>query len=49
MMAVYLLSKTSNNGFDKVLDWTMKNDSNKQVRDIAIAVGSSAPDRQWQP
>jgi len=37
MMAVYLLSKTGDSNFDKVLDWTAKNDSNKFVRDMAIA------------
>jgi len=44
MMAVYLLSsaghltvKTNDSNFDKVLDWTAKNDSNKFVRDMAIA------------
>jgi hypothetical protein len=47
MMAVYLLSKTTNNGFDKVLDWTMKNDSNKLVRDIALALGRPVSNRQW--
>ena len=45
MMAVYLLSsgghltvKTEDSNFDKVLDWTAQNDSNKFVRDMAIAV-----------
>ncbi len=39
MMAVYLLSKTDDRGFDKVLDWTANNDSNELVRDMAIALG----------
>jgi tetratricopeptide (TPR) repeat protein len=39
MMAVYLLSKTNDSNFNKVLDWTAKNDSNKHVRDMAIALG----------
>jgi len=37
MMAVYLLTTTTDSNFDKVLDWTAKNDSNKLVRDMAIA------------
>jgi len=39
MMAVYLLSKTNDRNFDKVLDWTAKNDSSKHVRDLARALG----------
>jgi len=39
MMAVYLLSKTDDRSFDKVLNWTAKNDSSKPVRDMAIALG----------
>ena len=39
MMAVYLLSKVNDSNFDKVLNWTAKNDSNKTVRDMAIALG----------
>jgi hypothetical protein len=39
MMAVYLLSKNADRSFDKVLDWTAKNDSSKLVRDMAIALG----------
>ncbi|MCP4614108.1 MAG: hypothetical protein GY845_35935 [Planctomycetes bacterium] len=38
MMAVYLLSKTNDRNFDKVLDWTAKNDASKPVRDLAIAL-----------
>jgi hypothetical protein len=38
MMAVYLLSKANDSNFDKVLDWTAKNDSNKHVRDMAVAL-----------
>ena len=41
LMAVYLLSKANDSNFDKVLDWTAKNDSNKQVRNMAIALGRS--------
>jgi tetratricopeptide (TPR) repeat protein len=39
MMAVYLLGKTNDRNFDKVLDWTAKNDASKPVRDLAIALG----------
>ncbi|MFB0552227.1 MAG: tetratricopeptide repeat protein [Phycisphaerae bacterium] len=39
MMAVYLLSKTADRSFDKVLDWTAKNDASEIVRDMAIALG----------
>ncbi|MHC4536599.1 MAG: hypothetical protein ACYS6K_21835, partial [Planctomycetota bacterium] len=42
MMAVYLLSKTNDRNFDKVLDWTAKNDPSKPVRDLAIALGRSS-------
>jgi len=38
MMAVYLLSKNADRSFDKVLDWTAKNDSSELVRDMAIAL-----------
>ena len=41
MMAVYLLSKTNDRNFDKLLDWTAKNDASKPVRDLAIALGRS--------
>ena len=39
MMAVYLLSKNADRNFDKVLDWTAKNDSSELVRDMAITLG----------
>ncbi len=45
LMALYLLSKANDSNFYKVLDWTAKNDSNKHVRDMAIALGRSAPER----
>ncbi len=45
MMALYLLSKADDSNFDKVLAWTAKNDSNKYVRDMAIALGRSFPER----
>jgi len=39
MMAIYLLTTTTDSNFDNVLDWTAKNDSSKPVRDMAIALG----------
>jgi hypothetical protein len=42
MMAVYLLSKTNDRNFDKLLEWTAKNDPSKPVRDLAIALGRSS-------
>ncbi len=41
MMAMYLLAKSSDGRFDRVLDWTTKNDSNELVRSMAIALGRS--------
>jgi tetratricopeptide (TPR) repeat protein len=42
MMAVYLLSKTNDRNFDKLLEWTAKNDASKPVRDLAIALDRSS-------
>jgi tetratricopeptide (TPR) repeat protein len=41
MMAIYLLAKSSDGRFDRVLDWAAKNDSNEFVRSMAIALGGS--------
>ncbi|HUS73924.1 MAG TPA: hypothetical protein VMY06_12750 [Sedimentisphaerales bacterium] len=41
MMAIYLLAKSPDGNFDKVLDWTAKYDSSKLVRDMAIALGAA--------
>jgi len=38
MMAVYLLAKSSDRTFDKVLDWVAKNDSAWLVRDMSAAL-----------
>jgi len=46
MMAVYLLAKGSEGEFNKVLEWTTKNDSNILVRSMAIALGGSARERK---
>ena len=43
MMALYLLAKDADSEFAKVLDWAAKNDSNKLVRDMAVALGNSKP------
>ncbi|MHC4213666.1 MAG: tetratricopeptide repeat protein, partial [Planctomycetota bacterium] len=40
LMALYLLSKKQNEGFNKVLDWTARVDNNEQVRNMAIALGA---------
>ncbi len=39
MMALYILSKASNEGFGQVLDWSAKYDSQWLVRSMAIALG----------
>jgi len=41
MMAIYLLAKSPDGNFGKVLDWTAKYDSSKLVRDMAIALGAA--------
>ncbi len=41
LMALYLLGKTNDRNFDKVLDWTVKNDSSEHVRDMAVALSGS--------
>jgi hypothetical protein len=38
MMAVYLLAKSPDGEFGKVLDWAAEHDSNKLVRDMAAAL-----------
>ncbi|MHC4437350.1 MAG: tetratricopeptide repeat protein [Planctomycetota bacterium] len=43
LMAVYLLSAIPDSQFDRVLDWTAKNDPNKTVRDMAIVLGRDLP------
>jgi hypothetical protein len=46
LMAVYLLAKNQNSSFAKVLDWTAEYDSHQFVRDMAIALGGTAPQPQ---
>ncbi len=45
MMAVYLLAKSPESKFDKVLDWTANNDPSKIVRDMAVVLGRSASEQ----
>jgi hypothetical protein len=40
LMAVYLLAKNPDSGFGKVLDWVVKNDSSRIVRDMAVALSA---------
>jgi len=46
LMAVYLLAKNQQNGFEKVLDWTAEYDSNELVRNMAVALGGKKPSTQ---
>jgi len=45
-IAIYLLAKNQGSNFAKVLDWTVKYDSNKSVRDMAIALGATIPEQK---
>lgn len=45
MMSLYLLAKYQKSDFSKVLNWTAKYDSNKFVRDMAIALGAALPEK----
>ncbi len=38
LMSVYLLAKSSENKFDRVLSWAAENDSSRIVRDMAMAL-----------
>jgi hypothetical protein len=42
LMAVYLLGKSQQDGFDKVLQWIVKNDPNQEVRQMAASLQSAA-------
>jgi hypothetical protein len=48
MMAVYLLTKSPDSKFDKVLDWTAKNDPSKPVREMAIVLGRAVSEQRKQ-
>ncbi len=43
MMALYLLAKNESSNFGRVLDHTAKYDQDKLVRDMAVALGGTAP------
>ncbi|MHC4752057.1 MAG: tetratricopeptide repeat protein [Planctomycetota bacterium] len=45
IMAVYLLTKSPDSKFDKVLDWTAKNDPSKPVREMAIVLGRAVSEQ----
>ena len=49
LMAIYLLAKFQDKNFSKVLEWTVRHDSNRIVRDMAVALGASVPERPEQP
>jgi len=42
MMAIYLLNKSLDGNFNQVLDWTVRNDTNKTVRDMAIILSRAS-------
>ena len=44
MMAIYLLAKNQQSGFEKVLDYTAQYDTNELVRNMAIALGGVRPE-----
>jgi len=46
LMALWLLAKRQDSNFKKVLDYSAKYDSNQLVRDMAIALGGTAPEVQ---
>ncbi len=46
LMAVFLLGKSQDVGFRKVLDWTAKHDSNEYVRRMTVALGGAKPQKQ---
>ncbi len=43
LMALYLLAEKPESGFEKVLDWVAKKDSNEYVRNMAILLSMSVP------
>ena len=49
LMAVFLLAKSQDSGFRKVLDSTAKYDSNELVREMAIALGGRVSQEQTRP
>jgi len=49
MMAIYLLAKNQQAGFNKVLDWAAKSDQHALVRNMAVALGGITSQQQEQP
>jgi tetratricopeptide (TPR) repeat protein len=49
LMALYLLAKSQDSKFNKVLDWHAEHDVNAIVRDMAVALGGKKPDLQITP
>jgi hypothetical protein len=46
IMTLYLLVENQSSGFDRVLDYTAKYDQERLVRDMAVALGGTAPQTQ---
>lgn len=46
LMAMYLLAKTQDSNFNKVLDWSARYDQNELVRRMAVALGAVVPQAQ---
>ena len=46
MMALYLLAKNQNAGFNKVLSWTAEHDNNRLVRDMAVALTAAKSNKR---
>ena len=49
LLAVYLLSQSGQNDFNRVLDWTAEYDTNANVRNLAIALGAAVPEKADKP
>lgn len=45
LMAIYLLSKSQDDSFGKVLDYTAKYDPSRFVRDMTVALGAAEPEQ----
>ncbi|HUT30834.1 MAG TPA: hypothetical protein VMX13_13660 [Sedimentisphaerales bacterium] len=49
LMSTFLLAKSGDPNFAKVLDWTAKYDSNQLVRQMAVALGGTRPEQTEAP
>jgi hypothetical protein len=49
MMTLYLLAQAKDADFSKVLDWVARYDSEELVRELAVALGGTAPTPPPQP